>query len=131
MECCWFRSCRYFPEQYKSFNVNTYSSQWQYASIKRGAEKFAQGAEGVITAKVTKVQYSNHKTGIQVVYDIEFDYFTVEDTKLIGKRRYLDIDGNNPSNEIVPVDGRAKGRTSERKGHDYRRRRHFNNIDSR
>ena len=46
--------------------------------------------------------YNNPKTGKQVVYDTDGNYFRIEDTTLTGKRVYTDINGNQiPNNKFV------------------------------
>ena len=54
------------------------------------------------TAFSGKEIYNNPKTGKQVVYDTDGNYFRIEDTTLTGKRVYTDINGNQiPNNKFV------------------------------
>jgi hypothetical protein len=50
-----------------------------------------------VTTNTGKLIYTNGKTGIQVVYDKSGKYFRIENTNIAGKRRYLDLYGNNVS----------------------------------
>ncbi len=87
-----------------------FAENWQQASLDDAVEKFAQNAKPVTTSS-GKTLLKNEDTGIQVVYDKSGNYFRIEDTTLTGKRRYLDLDGNNVSNKIV--DGKQIGRTKD------------------
>ena len=60
---------------------------------------------------------------MQIVYDTKGNYFRIEDLRLKGKRRYLDIDGNSASNKIE--NGKQKGRSKE----EYEALTHFKNSD--
>lgn len=50
------------------------------------------------------------QNGIQIIHDIEGNYFRILDTKISGKRPYLDLNGNIPNNKIN-ADGNRQGRT--------------------
>lgn len=75
-----------------------------------------------ITTPIGKTIYRNNKTGIQVVYDSKGDYFRIEDTNKVGKRRRLDLNGNDMSNKIV--NGKQVGRSKD----EYESVTHFKNI---
>ncbi|MDD3393477.1 MAG: hypothetical protein PHG19_02385 [Anaerotignum sp.] len=98
-----------------------FAENWQKSNLDDAIEKFAPDAKPVSTSS-GKTLYKNEETGIQVVYDKSGNYFRVEDTTLTGKRRYLDLDGNNVSNKIV--DGKQMGRTKD----EYEAITHFSNI---
>jgi RHS repeat-associated protein len=100
-----------------------YGGGWESGSLKEAVEKFAPGAEGMANAKGTKTIYTNTETGIRVLYDPNGNYFRIEDTKLTGDRKYLDLDGKVPNNKIV--NGKQKGRNSD----EYQQVTHFNNTD--
>ena len=70
-----------------------------------------------------KIIYSNEKGKLQIVYDVNGDYLRIEDLSLKGKRRYLDINGNNVSNKIE--NGKQKGRSKA----EYESITHFKNKD--
>lgn len=57
-----------------------------------------------------KVIYTNKENGIQVVYDTTGSYFRVFDPSIKRKRKYLDLDGNVPSNKVLPS-GKQAGRS--------------------
>lgn len=99
-----------------------YSSNWQNASLKDAINKFAPGVEGVETS-TGKTLYPNNQTGIQIVLDNDGGYFRIENTKLTGARKYLDLDGNVPNNKTV------NGKQSRRSKSEYEAVTHFNNSD--
>ena len=77
-----------------------------------------------LTAFSGKEIYNNPKTGKQVVYDTDGNYFRIEDTTLTGKRVYTDINGNQiPNNKFV--NGKQIGISKS----EYNQLTHFNNID--
>lgn len=98
--------------------INVYTG----AGAAKRAKKFAPGSTPTSTSS-GKLIYTNNKTGIQVVYDKAGNYFRIEDTNILGKRRYLDLDGNSMTNKIV--NGKQMGRP---KG-EYQQLTHFNNLD--
>ena len=58
------------------------------------------------------------------MYDVDGNYFRIEDTNLTGKRVYTDINGNPiPNNKIV--NGKQMGLSKS----EYNKLTHFNNID--
>ncbi|HEY8934072.1 MAG TPA: hypothetical protein VIM65_02590 [Cyclobacteriaceae bacterium] len=64
--------------------------------------------------------------GEEEIYRLSDDagnYFRIENTNLIGKRRYLDLNGNIPNNTVMngKISGRSQG--------EYNQVTHFNNID--
>ena len=98
-----------------------FAENWQQSSLDDAIEKFAPNAKPVTTSS-GKTLFKNEGTGIQVVYDKSGNYFRIEDTTLAGKRRYLDLNGNNVSNKIV--DGKQMGRTKD----EYEAITHFLNT---
>jgi len=97
-----------------------YSSNWREADLEDIVNRFAPNSTP-ITTKTGKIIYRNDNTGIQVVYDKSGDYFRIEDTKIKGRRRYLDAEGNSVSNKIV--NGKQMGRTKD----EYETITHFKN----
>ena len=76
------------------------------------------------TAFSGKEIYNNPKTGKQLVYDTDGNYFRIEDTTITGKRVYTDINGNQiPNNKFV--NGEQIGISKS----EYNQLTHFNNID--
>lgn len=100
--------------------ANQYSHNWQKASLKDARKKFAGDNPKVTHTKSGKIIHENRKTGVQVVYDREGDYFTVIDTSIKGKRKYLDLNGNVPNNKTLP-NGKKAGRSPS----EYREVTHF------
>lgn len=100
-----------------------FSKYWGEASLKETINKFVPNATASgVTAK-GKVIYSTKGTKVQIVYDTKGNYFRIEDLSLKGKRRYLDIEGNNASNKTE--NGKQKGRSKE----EYEALTHFKNSD--
>jgi len=97
-----------------------YSEYWQQSNLDDAINKFAPDSTPV-TTNTGKTIYRNDNTGIQVVHDTSGDYFRIEDTNIAGKRRYLDLDGNNVSNKVV--DGKQMGRSKD----EYEAMTHFKN----
>ncbi len=100
--------------------ANQYSHNWQKASLKDARKKFAGDNPKVTQTESGKIIHENRKTGVQVVYDREGDYFTVIDTSIKGKRKYLDLNGNVPNNKTLP-NGKKAGRSPS----EYREVTHF------
>lgn len=91
--------------------------------MKDAVNKIAPGAQPVVTDS-GKIIYRNAQTGKQVVYDIDGNYFRIENTAMTGKRVYLDINGNViPNNKIV--NGKQQGISQS----EYNKLTHFNNVD--
>ena len=99
-----------------------FANGWGNGSLYDSIKKFAPGSTPISTTS-GKLIYTNNITGIQVVYDKAGNYFRIEDTNILGKRRYLDLDGNSMTNKIV--NGKQMGRP---KG-EYQQLTHFNNLD--
>lgn len=60
--------------------------------------KIAKQPRKSFTAFSSKEIYNNPKTGKQLVYDTDGNYFRIEYTTLTGKRVYTDINGNQIPN---------------------------------
>ena len=100
-----------------------FSDGWQNGSMFETVRDLAPNSQPYISES-GKLIYPNTNTGIQVVYDIEGNYFRIQNTLSSGKRTYLDINGNQIPNNIV-VNGKQKGLSQG----DYNRMTHFNNTD--
>jgi RHS repeat-associated protein len=98
-----------------------FSSGWGDASLGDAIAKFAPDAEAVQSGQ--KILYKNQQTGVQVVYDEAGNYFRVQDTKLTGRRQYLDLNGNIPNNKVI--NGKSIGRSQS----EYNQATHFNNSE--
>ena len=100
-----------------------YSNNWSDESLSKTVDKIAPDSKPVKTSSGKEI-YNNPKTGKQVVYDTDGNYFRIEDTTLTGKRVYTDINGNQiPNNKIV--NGKQIGISKS----EYNQLTHFNNID--
>lgn len=91
--------------------VQNYGSGWGKASLQEVVDKFAPGATGTHNISKTKIIFNNNKSKRQIVYDIDGDYFRIENLERVGRRRYDDINGNDVSN--VTENGKTRGRTRE------------------
>ena len=100
--------------------ANQYSHNWQKANLKDARGKFAGDNPKVTHTRSGKIIHENRKSGVQVVYDREGDYFTVLDPSIKGKRKYLDLNGNVPDNKTLP-NGKKMGRSPS----EYREVTHF------
>lgn len=100
-----------------------FSQYWQEASLKETLNKRLPEYEVMEKADKGKLIYSNKNSNIQIIHDTKGNYFRVEDLTINGKRRYLDIEGNNVANKIE--NGKQKGRSKE----EYEALTHFKNKD--
>ena len=98
-----------------------FSPQWPTASLAEAISKFASPSVPILNAKKGKTIYRGEKYNI--VYDNNFNYFRIEDPSIVGKRRYLLMDGTNPTNKF------ENGRNSGRKGPEYEIITHYKNGD--
>lgn len=106
-----------------SDRAKEFSKYWSEASLKEAINKFAPNYEVIEKVDKGKILYNSKISNIQIVYDTNGKYFRIEDLNLKGKRRYLDIKGNNVSNKIE--NGKQKGRSKE----EYEALTHFKNKD--
>ncbi|WP_111930396.1 phage minor capsid protein [Clostridium tertium] len=100
-----------------------FSKYWEEASLGETINKFTPDYEVIEKLNKGKILYKSDISNIQIVYDANGNYFRIEDLTLKGKRRYLDINGNNVSNKIE--NGKQKGRSKE----EYEALTHFKNKD--
>ena len=98
-----------------------YSKNWGNASLNDVIKEYAPNSIPTTTSS-GKTIYTNPETGIQIVHDTTGNYFRIEDTNKLGKRRYLGLDGKDMSNKVE--NGKQIGRSKE----EYERATHFNNI---
>ena len=78
-----------------------FSTQWKKADLNKNIKKFAGKNSKVSTTETGKTIYKNQKTGMQLVVDKAGKYFRIQNTKLTGKRCYLDLNGKIPNNKII------------------------------
>jgi hypothetical protein len=92
--------------------------------MKEVVNEMAPGSKPIVTDS-GKIIYNNAQTGKQVVYDIEGNYFRIEDTTMTGKRVYTDVNGNAiPNNKVV------NGKQSGISQGEYNQMTHYNNTDT-
>lgn len=105
--------------------ANEYSSGWPKASLSEAIRKFA-GENPIVEGPTPKGKmiYRNPVTGIEVVYDINGNYFRINNPNLPGRRTSMDMDGNIPNNKTLP-NGKQAGRSQS----EYNEVTHFNNTD--
>lgn len=93
------------------------SPNWASGSFKEALDKFAPGAEGVLSDDGVKVKYFNTEKNIEILYDNENNYFRIKDN---NKGQYVGMDGK------VPKTGTLKG--AEAKDH-VQQMTHIKNTD--
>ena len=98
-----------------------YRDGWQKGSLKEAIQKIAPNSEGYISENGQKIIFENNTTNKRVVYDIEGNYFRIEDMNISGKRCYTDIDGNPIPNNITNENGTQRGLTQD----EYNKMTHF------
>ena len=105
--------------------ANEFSSNWSKASLKESVEKFQLDKKSEVSPK-GKIIYSSDYTNITVVYDVNGNYFRIQDKTIPHDKRsaYLDINGNSAQNIIE--NGKTRGRTKK----EFQRDTHFLNTDN-
>lgn len=89
---------------------NAHSHNWVSADLKSTIDRFAGVNPIVSRTHSGKIIYKNRNSGIEVIYDLEGDYFRILDPSISGQRKYLDLDGKVPTNKTLP-NGKQTGRT--------------------
>lgn len=100
-----------------------FGSNWKSASLTDAVSQYVPNASVKIVREKNKIIYSSDDSKYSVVYDYDGHYFRIEDTTQKGKRRYVDIGGNDMKN--VTVNGKTRGRTKD----EYESLTHFKNSD--
>jgi len=101
--------------------ADAFASQWPTASLSDGLKIFVPNY--AVTSTDQKLLYTDSKTGYEVIYDKEGDYFRIRDTKLPGRRVFVDFSGQAPNNKVE--NGKTTGRTQD----EYNQITHFKNTD--
>ena len=109
------------PETGGAARAALYSANWAKANLNSAVEKFAGSNPIVSTTDKGKRIYKNPQNGIEVVEDMNGNYFRIYDPSLPGKRKYLNLEGIIPSNKTLP-NGKQAGRTQS----EYNEVTHFN-----
>ena len=104
--------------------ANDFSSNWSKASLNETIKKFGLDEESEVNPK-GKVIYSNNRTNVTIVYDVNGNYFRIQDKTIPQDKRsaYLDINGNSAQN--IVENSKTRGRTKK----EFQRDTHFLNID--
>ncbi len=87
--------------------ASKFRGNWGKGNLNESIERLVGKNPNISTTPSGKIIYKGDN-GVQVVHDYHGKYFRVENTSLVGKRRYLDLDGNVPNNKVLP-DGRIVG----------------------
>ncbi|UOO87150.1 VENN motif pre-toxin domain-containing protein [Neisseria arctica] len=90
--------------------AQVYSQNWKEADLDETIRKFVGSNPKIYFTPKGKAIYEG-KNGIQIVQDIAGGYFRILDTKISGKRNYLDLNGTVPNNKIIST-GKQAGRTT-------------------
>ncbi|WP_460137712.1 RHS repeat-associated core domain-containing protein [Pseudomonas sp. S1_E04] len=98
-----------------------YSANWKTANLNENIVKFAGTDPTVTTTDKGKKIYKNPLNGVEVVEDINGNYFRIYDPSLPGSRRYLSLEGVVPNNK-TSLSGKQMGRTQS----EYNEATHFN-----
>ncbi len=104
--------------------ANKFSINWPKASLKDAVKKFSGDNPIITRTDKGKKIYTNRETGIQVVQDLNGNYFRIYDPKINGKRAYLDLNGEIPNNKVLD-NGKLAGRSQG----EYNQVTHFNIIE--
>ena len=105
--------------------ANEFSANWSKASLKEFVEKFKLDKKSEVNP-TGKIIYSSDYTNITVVYDVNGNYFRIQDKTIPQDKRsaYLDINGNSAQN--IVENGKTRGRTKK----EFQRDTHFLNTDN-
>lgn len=99
---------------------------WQRFSLADTIQRLVPGAEPSAPNEKGKIFYTSEESPYQIVYDGVFDYYRIKDTRIPGKRCYVDINGND-ANNYYDSDNKQHGRSKS----DYQSFTHFDNTDIR
>jgi RHS repeat-associated protein len=99
---------------------NSFKSGWATGDLTASIEKFVGKNASFEVTESGKVIWKSENSTIQVIQDPMNKYFTISDTKITGRRAYLDLDGNIPNNKTL--NGKQVGRTQD----EYNQATHFN-----
>ncbi|MCI5668787.1 MAG: phage minor capsid protein [Oscillospiraceae bacterium] len=105
--------------------VERHRPNWQKASLEATKKKLLGDAATELPVTDTgKIYYVSDSSPYQVVYDSVYDYFRIIDTRISGKRHYVDINGNNVAN-YTDSNNKQHGRSKS----EYQEITHFDNTD--
>ena len=87
-----------------------YAANWPEADLNSAISKFSGQHPVISTTEKGKKIYKNPNNGVEIVEDVNGHYFRIYDPSKPGKRKYLDLEGEVPTNKILP-NGKQIGRT--------------------
>ncbi|MCB0740980.1 MAG: RHS repeat-associated core domain-containing protein [Chitinophagaceae bacterium] len=97
-----------------------FKANWATADLTSAIEKFVGKNPTFEVTESGKVLWKSAGSDIQVIQDPLNKYFRIQNTKLPGRRTYLDMEGNVPNNKVV------NGKTSGNSQDEYNQLTHFN-----
>ena len=100
------------------YRTRVFGKNWEWVDFNEVIARFAPGSKPVF--EEGKIIYYNEERTIAVIADVGGGYLRILDMTATGKRRYLDIDGNNASN-YTDERGKQHGRSKA----DYNAATHF------
>lgn len=103
--------------------VKEYQDYWEKASLKERIAKHLMNPKATGVNSKGKIIYSSKETPIQIIYDVNGNYFRLQDMSMEGKKNYLDINGKPAFN--ITEDGKTRGRTRT----EFQAATHFKNSD--
>jgi len=96
-----------------------YHSNWQTVNLNDFVDKFALGSTAELHGG--KIYFQTPGSKLRVVCDVQGGYCRLQDTSIKNpSHSYLDINGNNANNEILP-----SGKQIGRKKPEYNKVTHF------
>ncbi len=104
--------------------ANQFSKEWPNGSYKETLNNFAGDKPIVETTSKGKFIHTNPVTGMKVIYDVNGNYYRIQNTNLSGRRTYTDMGGEIPNNKTLE-NGNQAGRSQA----EYNQVTHFNNTD--
>lgn len=106
-----------------SDRANDYKEFWTKASLIEQIDKYLKNPIATGVNSKGKIIYSSGETAIRIIYDVNGDYFRLQDMNMQGKKNYLDINGI-PAFNIIE-NGKARGRTKP----EFQAATHFKNTE--
>ena len=100
-----------------------YGSEWQKASLWDAVQRFAPGSTGRQSENGVKMYFDSADGTRSVVYDINGNYFRIQDRTNTTQKKYLSLNGQPVAN--ITENGKQRGTHRD----EYERMTHFLNID--
>ncbi|WP_147319996.1 hypothetical protein [Chitinophaga silvisoli] len=100
--------------------ANGYKANWATDDLQSAITKFVGKDATFELSKSGKIIWKSESSSIEVIQDPLNKYFRILDTKLTGKRNYIDLNGNVPNNKVV------NGKTTGNSQAEYNELTHYN-----